>query len=811
MLLDFTPFKGERYVLYLLSLSLLSNVVHSLIKYSIPEEMAEGSVVTNIATLLGLDMSNLAKREMRLDFTSSKAYIDLNKNSGELFIKEKIDREELCGPRDSCFLNLEVIIKNPLKIYSVEIEITDVNDNSPVFPINNIELEISESASPGDRFSLDKATDKDVGKNTVRTYKLSESPHFYIEVQTLDDSSRVADLVLKRAIDREQYPNEHLILTAVDGGVPERSGTASITVRVLDANDNAPQFEQAIYVVNLTENAAVGTVVLHLNAVDLDDGSNAEVVYSFSKHTSEKAREKFILDQTKGEIRVKGEVNYEEINMFEMYVQAKDKGPNPMMGNCKVVIHLIDMNDNHPEISIKSLMSPVQENVAVGTVVALIGVTDVDSGDNGKTDCRISEDLPFTLKKSSDSFYELVVAQPLDRETDPEYEVTLMVTDRGVPSLSSNKTLTLKLLDVNDNPPTFEKPFYTIYVPENNAQGELLSSVVAHDPDLGANGHLTYSMLEKEAINVLVFKYFSVNPDNGNIYALQTFDFEKEKDFFFYVEAKDSGVPPLSGNVSVHIIILDQNDNSPVIVSPWRAQGSVAEELIPRSADQGYLVTKVIALDADSVQNSRITYKFLQVTDSKLFSLDQYNGEVRIMRMFTQRDSFKHKLIILACDNGEPALSSTVTIKLSTLNPVAKAVSSLNEEPLEYDLFSDLNVYLIIGLGSVSFLFLITIFVIIVLKCQKPKPAEEPPPCRNSFPSLRNSVNSQIADSTLISSDAYWYSLFLAETRKGNMVVRQTVPNGAGYIVSSIPRSTGQTEPTDSTTSTLQESSSGFP
>uniref|UniRef100_W5MZI6 Si:ch73-233f7.8 n=1 Tax=Lepisosteus oculatus TaxID=7918 RepID=W5MZI6_LEPOC len=777
----------------------------SLTRYSIPEEMGEGSVVANLAADLGLDVSSLSDREMRLDIIASKKYVDVNKDTGELYITEKIDREQLCSSKATCFLKMDVIIESPLQIFNIQLEITDINDNAPYFLRERIKLDISELASPGERFFLDNAVDPDVGTNSVKTYHLSENEYFSIAIQTGRDGSKFADLVLKKALDREEQAVHNLILTAIDGGAPPQSGTASITVRVLDTNDNAPQFDQQMYTVNITENSPIGSLVIKLNATDLDYGANAEIVYSFSPYTLQRTQKTFSMNTVNGEIRVNEAIDYEETRIFEIHVQAKDKGPNSMSAHCKLIVFVIDINDNYPEISIKSFKSPIKENVTIDTVIALISVSDRDAGENGKVDVHLSELLPFTLQKSSENYYALVVSEPLDRERVPEYNITFIVTDRGSPPLSRNKkTIILELLDVNDNPPLFPKSFYTISVTENNEPGAILSSVTALDPDLNENRYLVYSILEKSIQNMSMSKYFSINPETGNLYALKSFDYEKEKEFLFHVDAKDSGVPQLSSNTTVRVLVLDQNDNSPVIVSPWHAQGSVAEELIPRSTDKGYLVTKVIAIDADSVQNSRITYQFLQLTDSSLFSLDQYNGEIRTMRMFSQRDSRKQRLVVLAKDNGEPALSSTVTIKLSTVDPVSKASSGAIEVPVEYDLFSDLNLYLVIGLGAVSFLFLIVILVIIIVKCQRPKPVEEPPPCRNSFPSLRNSMNSQIADSTLISSDAYWYSLFLAETRKGKVVVRQTVPNGAGYIVSSIPRSTGLTDTSDSAPSTLQ-------
>ncbi|XP_030621257.1 protocadherin beta-6-like [Chanos chanos] len=791
----------RRYVYVLLLLFVGLKTPSAVIHYSIPEEMEEGSLVANLAADLGLDVKTLSTRKMRLDTIASKKYLDINKETGELYILQQIDREYICNSKTTCFLRLDASIENPIRMFNIEIEITDINDNAPHFRRDRMHLDISESTLPGERFSLNNALDSDIGSNSVNTYYLSENDHFTIEIQTGRDGSKFADLILTKALDREELAVHNLILTAVDGGIPARSGTASIIVSVLDINDNAPQFDQGSYTVNVTENTPIGSLVIKLNATDLDEGLNSEVTYSFSLYTSEKTQETFSLNPSNGEIRVKETINYEDFRMYDMEIIAKDKGTNSLSGRCKLTILITDVNDNHPEIAIKSFQSPVKENIPEGTVIAVLSVSDKDSGENGEVDVNIADKLPFSLKQSSDNYYELVVSEPLDREKIPEYEITFTVTDRGSPLLSDNETITLELLDVNDNIPQFPQSFYTIPVLENNAPGALLSSLTALDPDLHENQYLVYFIIEKEITNMSMSMLFSINPENGNLYALKTFDYEMEKEFFFHVEARDSGIPPLSSNATVHIIIMDQNDNTPLIVSPWRAHGTVVEEKIPRSTDKGTLIAKVIAIDMDSAQNSRVTYQFLQNTDATLFTLDQYNGEIRTLRMFSYRDARHQRLVVIAKDNGEPALSATVTIKLSTVETALKAYSDMSEVPLEYDIFSDLNLYLVIGLGSVSFLLLITILVTIVLKCQKPKPSKAAPTCRNSVISERNST---IADSTLVSNDAYWYSLFLAETRKGKLVVRQPVPKGTRYIVSSIPRSSGLTETSNSAASTLQ-------
>ncbi|KAG1931275.1 protocadherin alpha-C2-like [Pimephales promelas] len=792
----------KRYVFVIILMSLL-NAASSVTHYSIPEELDEGSIVANLATDLGLDVKTLSIRKIRLDTVANKKYLDINKETGELFIVERIDREHICNTKAAatCVLKLDATIENPVRMFNIELEIVDINDNAPRFRRDTMHLDISESTPVGERFSLNNAVDPDIGVNSIKTYFLSESDHFSIEIQTGRDGSKFTDLILKKALDREQQAIHNLILTAVDGGVPARSGTASIIVRVLDTNDNAPQFDKDSYTINLTENSPTGSLVVKLNATDKDEGSNSDLLYSFSLYTSEKTQQTFSLNPNNGEIRVKEMINYEDFRIYDMEIIATDKAANSLSGKCKVKILVTDMNDNHPEISIKSFTSPVKEDVPVNTVIAVVSVSDKDSGENGQVDIHISDDLPFALKESSDNYYELLISEPLDREKVAEYDITITVTDRGNPPLSDNETITLELLDVNDNVPQFPQTFYTIPVMENNAPGASLSSLTAIDPDLHENQYLVYFIIEKEIVNTSMSMLFSINPENGNLYALKTFDYEMEKEFLFHIEARDSGVPPLSSNVTVHIIIMDQNDNTPLIVSPWRAHGSEVKEKIPRSTDKGTLIAKVIAIDSDSVHNSRITYQFLQNTDATLFSLDQYNGEIRTMRMFSYRDSRDQRLVVIAKDNGEPALSATVTIKLST---VETALKTYTEVPLEYDIFSDLNLYLVIGLGSVSFLLLITILVTIVLKCQKAKPSKAAPPCRNSVISERNST---IADSTLVSNDAYWYSLFLAETRKGKLVVRQPAPKGARYIVSSLPRSTGVTETSDSAASTLQTAS----
>uniref|UniRef100_A0A3B4US61 Protocadherin gamma-C3 n=1 Tax=Seriola dumerili TaxID=41447 RepID=A0A3B4US61_SERDU len=686
------------------------------IRYSIPEELEHGAFVGNIAEDLGLDLDKLSARRFRIVSGAKKQYVEVNLENGVLFVNERIDREELCEQSLSCSFHLQVVIENPLELYRVEMEILDVNDNSPSFPWTEFNLDISESAAPGSRFPLESAQDLDVGSNSLRTYLLSVNEHFLLDIQTRSDGSKFAELVLQNPLDREQQSAHQMVLTAVDGGAPERSGTAQIDITVLDANDNAPVFDQSFYRVRLAENAPKGTVVIKLNASDLDEGPNADITYSFSGHAPIKVRQLFSVDSRTGEIKVKGVIDYEKARMHEIYVQAKDKGPSAVAVHCKVLVNVLDKNDNLPEVILTSVSTPVQEDAPPGTVIAVISVMDKDSGENGNVDCEIPHQIPFQLHSSFKNYYTLVTSDFLDRETVGEYNITLTARDMGSPPLFTRKTILVQVSDVNDNAPHFKQPSYTVYLTENNAPGASICSVAALDPDSGQNAYLSYSILDGDIQGMPVSTYVSINSDNGNIYALRSFDHEQLKNFQVTVQAQDAGFPPLKNNVSVNIFILDQNDNAPVIVSPLPHNDTAPSEAVPRSVDPGYLVTRISAVDADAGQNSRLFYQMLQATDPSLFSVALYTGEIRTIRQLMEKDPTRHRLVILVKDNGQPPLSATVSIILSVVDSLPDSQPDLGDLSLSPHHSSNLTLYLIVSLGAISFTFLVAIIVLVAVR-----------------------------------------------------------------------------------------------
>uniref|UniRef100_A0A8B9KGX5 Cadherin domain-containing protein n=1 Tax=Astyanax mexicanus TaxID=7994 RepID=A0A8B9KGX5_ASTMX len=631
------------------------NIIEAQIRYTIPEELNEGTVVGNIAKDLDLKLSEVFERNLRIDTESGKQFFSVDPVKGELVVKERIDRETLCSQSATCLLPLEAIVENPLQLYRVEIEIQDINDNSPVFQNQEKILNIAESTAPGARFRLEAAQDRDVGSNSLRTYTISKNDHFVLDMKLAKDRSQVPELVLEKPLDREKQPIIILMLTALDGGKPVRSGTAELTIIILDNNDNAPVFEKSQYETKVAENTPPGVAVITVKAVDPDEALNKEITYSFGPHTPDIIHMSFSIDTLTGEVKVKNEIDFEADKSFDFDIVARDKGTPPMEGLCSVHLDVLDTNDNAPEIVLKSLPSPVREDAPIGTVVALISAKDLDTGDNGKISLRLLPGVPFNLKPSISNHYTLITDEKLDRESHSVYNVVIVATDSGSPQLTSKQEILVNILDVNDSPPIFILPFYTVYIKENAAAGSILCSVSASDPDQGENAKVTYSVF-----GISVSSCFYINAENGSIFSMHSFDYEKIKVFQIQVQAKDNGSPSLSSNATVYVFIIDQNDNAPSVIYPSAVMGS--HQRMPRSAKAGHLVTKVTAVDADSGHNAWISYRLAEATDASLFSVNLHTGEVRTKRSLSEQDDSSQRLLIEIQDNGEPVQSTTVTV-----------------------------------------------------------------------------------------------------------------------------------------------------
>ncbi|XP_049727920.1 protocadherin-19 isoform X5 [Elephas maximus indicus] len=681
------------------------------LKYSVEEEQRAGTVIANVAKdarEAGFALDSRQASAFRVVSNSAPHLVDINPSSGLLVTKQKIDRDLLCRQSPKCIISLEVM-SSSMEICVIKVEIKDLNDNAPSFPAAQIELEISEAASPGTRIPLDSAYDPDSGSFGVQTYELTPNELFGLEIKTRGDGSRFAELVVEKSLDRETQSHYSFRITALDGGDPPHLGTVGLSIKVTDSNDNNPVFGESTYAVSVPENSPPNTPVIRLNASDPDEGTNGQVVYSFYGYANDHTRELFQIDPHSGLVTVTGALDYEEGHVYELDVQARDLGPNSIPAHCKVTVSILDTNDNPPVINLLSVNSElveVSESAPPGYVIALVRVSDRDSGLNGRVQCRLLGNVPFRLQEY-ESFSTILVDGRLDREQHDQYNLTIQARDGGVPTLQSAKSFTVRITDENDNHPHFSKPYYQVIVQENNTPGAYLLSVSARDPDLGLNGSVSYQIVPSQVRDMPVFTYVSINPNSGDIYALRSFNHEQTKAFEFKVLAKDGGLPSLQSNATVRVIILDVNDNTPVITAPPLINGT-AEVYIPRNSGIGYLVTVVKADDYDEGENGRVTYDMTE-GDRGFFEIDHVNGEVRTTRTFSESSKASYELIVVAHDHGKTSLSASALV-LIYLSPALDAQESMGS--------MNLSLIFIIALGSIAGILFVTM-IFVAIKCKR--------------------------------------------------------------------------------------------
>uniref|UniRef100_A0A8C3WCJ8 Cadherin domain-containing protein n=1 Tax=Catagonus wagneri TaxID=51154 RepID=A0A8C3WCJ8_9CETA len=800
------------------------------VHYSVPEEAKHGTFVGRIAQDLGLELTELVPRLFRVTSKSRGDLLEVNLQNGILFVNSRIDREELCGRSLECSIHLEVIVDRPLQVFHVEVEVKDINDNPPVFPGAQKNLFVAESRPLDSRFPLEGASDADIGENALLTYRLSSNDYFSLDVPTADQQVKPLALVLRKPLDREDSPELHLVLTATDRGKPELTGTVQLLVKVLDANDNAPAFDRTLCAVKLPENVPNGTLVIKLNASDLDEGLNGDFMYSFSSDVSPDIKSKFYIDPLSGEITVIGHIDFEESKAYKIRVEATDKGLPPLAGHCTVLVEVVDANDNAPELTITSLSLPISENAQPGTVIALINVFDRDSGANGQVTCSLTSQVPFKLVSTFKNYYSLVLDSALDRESvanydtgevrvndaidfedsntyeihvdvtdkgnppmvghctvlveildendnSPEviitslalpvledsqvgttialisvsdrdsgangdvtcslmpqspfmlvstfknyyslvldstldresvanYELVVTARDGGSPSLSATASVSVEVADVNDNAPLFAQPEYTVFVKENNAPGCHIFTVSARDADAQENARVSYALVERR-VGERALGEIKVN---GKI------DFEETKSWKLQIEAVDKGTPPMFGHCTVLVEVLDVNDNAPELLVTSLLLS------IPEDAPLGTVIALVRVTDRDAGENAQVTCSLTLQVPFKLVSTFKNYYSLVLDSVLDREKVSKYALVLMARDSGSPSLSATASVSVdvdSGQAPKTFSRASVSAAGAETALV-DVNVYLIIAICAVSSLLVLTLLLYTALRCSGP-------------------------------------------------------------------------------------------
>lgn len=643
----------------------------SSIDFKFREEQVQGSYVGSVAVSSRLATTLSENEFSRLKFSlPDSKYFRIDEKSGSLISAVIIDREDVCQGQEPCKITSEIIVYTRigagnydiLKVITMNVEILDINDNSPEFPSRVVGLVIAESNDPNHVLRTKSAVDKDTGDNSVKEYRFQDLTNtFRLSVHKNPDGSSYLGIIVKERLDREVRDFFQVTIVATDGGFPQRSGSVVINITVQDVNDNIPEFSQSSYNETMPENMELMVPIMKVKATDADVGENGDISYQFSSRVSNKFRQKFYIDGRTGEIFAQSNIDYEEDRLFQFIVEAVDHGTPRLASRTNVNLHVRDMNDNSPQIVINlpPTGTEVAENEPVGKFIAYLTIIDLDTGVNGAVECTMNDEK-FSLEKfvdHSSNRYKVVLAKTLDYEQNAYHRVSVVCSDGGVPQLSNSTTFIVSVLDVNDNRPIFTEQTYKKAVMENQESDEEILKVIAHDSDSGESARLTYTIDEQFS------DVFSIHQSSGSIRMLRMLDREDVSRYEFHVIAQDNGPERLSSSVPVVIVVDDENDEPPRFLNPVYF-GDILE-----NRPAGTSVGAVVAVDNDSPENAQMVYSILQFGEDFIyFSIDSTSGVIISESIFDREEKEQYNLMIRVVDPTKQSFFSVCNFTVRVLD-----------------------------------------------------------------------------------------------------------------------------------------------
>ncbi|XP_072433894.1 protocadherin Fat 3-like isoform X4 [Chiloscyllium punctatum] len=537
----------------------------------------------------------------------------------------------------------------------VQVVVTDINDNAPNFVNDIYRGSVRESDSPGEVIAVLSTRDDDTSEvNHQVSYHITGG----------NDKGRFAlglvqnewKVYVKRPLDREEQDIYLLNITATDGLFVSR---AVVEVRVLDANDNSPVCDQVTYTETILEDITPNKVILRIGAHDVDIGSNAEIRYSLHGTGSEK----FFLEPENGELKTLSALDREETQVYNLIVRATDGGGRYCQSG--IVLLLEDVNDNPPVFSFNHYTQSVYESTAINVLLAKVEATDPDIGPNS--------DIEYVLVDSADGFFSInkysgiiSLEKALDREQQALYNLTVKATDQGISwKLSSFTTVTIIVLDINDNPPVFERRDYLATIAEDAALGTEVLILYAASKDIGANAEITYNIKSGNEHGK-----FKIDPQKGIISIIEYLDYETCKGYYLTIEARDGGSPSLGTFTTVNVNITDVNDNAPEF------SREIYNAVISEDASVGDSVVKVLAEDCDSQINAQINFSIVNGDPDNYFNIHPVTGLIKVKERLDREKISGYSLTVQAKDSGTPSMSSTVTVNID--------VSDINDNPPDF-------------------------------------------------------------------------------------------------------------------------------
>ncbi|KFP77160.1 Cadherin EGF LAG seven-pass G-type receptor 3, partial [Acanthisitta chloris] len=568
-------------------------------------------------------------------------------DKGVISTKTKLDYES----QKNYTLNISLSDGSTTDYATVFIQVTDVNDNSPVFDTIDTTIFILENKPPGTSVTSVSAKDVDEGFNGLVVYTLKGG-----EGKMDIDTSGL--ILLEKELDREKQGLYNLTVIASDQGQPVQSTALNLTVIIDDVNDNYPVFSSSISPeVPVPEDAVLGSALQNLSATDLDAGANAVVTYRIVSQEPPTSPLMFSVNASTGELSLIQRLDYETIKQFQVEVEASDGGQPSLSSKIVVIVQVLDVNDNPPEFNQATYHISVFENLQKGSPVYTFSVADKDEVENARVTYYLSAedgDNPYSIQQDGT----ILATDSVDREAKEKYELLLVASDNGVPQRQNFTHVSIQVLDVNDNPPRFTKAQYSASVHVATAkEGESVLSVSATDLDIGTNSVISYSLMNHS-------DDFHINSHTGEITLGSNLDhITADTVVTLIVVATDHGDPQLTANGKSFD---DINDNPPVYSSWIQTKLSAPENAA--GLDLGVFS----ATDRDVGVNALISYS-LQDDFAGMFHIDSSTGKLMTKKSLDREMTDSYELKILAMDAGKPPHSASLVLSIT--------VEDVNDNP----------------------------------------------------------------------------------------------------------------------------------
>lgn len=699
--------------------------------YYVEEGKSPGNYIGDIAadshvmeSIPPEDYNLITFNQMHQSTTDTSALFHIAKKTGKLYTAQTLDVESLCKRNRECFQTLDVAIRRQesfIKILEVKVVIQDVNDHEPEFPERKVSIEFSEESPKGAKRLIPHAIDKDVGVlNSQINYKLKKNKNepFALSITKSLDGTSELNIILEERLDREVKDSYDIQVIAKDGGSPPQQSVLDVHISVTDLNDNPPVFSQDVYNISIKNEPSDTNPVVILSARDRDSKTFSKITYRFSSQTSDIARAHFRLNEATGKIFLHRKFTLGQELIYKLYVKASDGGSPPLSSIAVVLVNVINQQNNPPTIDVNFVSAPmgstatISENIAVGSFIAYVKVTDNDVGRNGEVSCVLQHDK-FLLQSLGPKKYKLIVKNPVDREKLDHYDITITCQDKGSPPLHSESKFSIKVVDVNDVQPQFPRNSFKFWIFENRKSNYPVGYINATDPDLGLGGKLTYSLLADEK----QFLPFQIS-DSGLITTIVSLDHEFQDIYKFQVFVKDSGTPSLNNTVDVIIKVRDLNDNAPYFTFPSISPFTLKVLYYPNQTSN---ITTLKASDSDSRENAFLKYELAAGNDKLLFTINHYTGLLSFSRVVTKYDAGSYELRFIVKDSGTPPLSANTTILL-ILTVSNKTLKMLTADEGKFDDKIHQYVMIVMVLVAVTVSVPITAAVsICIIRCKDKK------------------------------------------------------------------------------------------